>query len=124
MYMDIIGLILTVFFINLKYWYIVISLSIFEILFEFLLFFALDAQITQVTAGGIFSRISYYNANFLLKWAIPLFFIVLGFIFADRRDIDIIKIIDPTAKFKSPLPLILVKFGLARIIILLFLNQY
>lgn len=123
MFVDLIGLILTVLFINFNYWYILLLLTFAGVIFEFLLFTTLNMKIIKVSAGGIFSEIVLNNSVYNLNWVIPVIFIVLGLFFMDRKDIDVIKILDPSAKYNKPVPVLLIKYGLARILIILLMNR-
>ena len=54
MYIDTIGIILTIILVSLRYWLIVLSICASELILSFLLCLALKLNVVEVIAGGIF----------------------------------------------------------------------
>ena len=73
MFVDIVGLLLTVLIVSPRYWLIVLFIGFAELIFNILLSMTLELNITQVIAGGIFTSITGSSSN-RFQILSPLFF--------------------------------------------------
>ena len=106
MYIDIIGIILTVIVVSPKYWYMEVILSIF-------LSTALQSKVTEVIAGGIFTTIN--ESRSFIHLLGPLFLLFTGIGMMDDRKIPWIDLINPISMYRRPWPIIMIKTAIFRL---------
>ncbi len=123
MFVDIIGILLTVVIVSPRYWFIVLLLCFVESTFTVLISMALESSITEVVAGGIFTKVTGSNSNNLFLIISPLFFLLLGLGLHQNRKIPWLDLINPIADFKRPLPVLMIKTALFRMMIISLLNS-
>ena len=121
MFVDLIGVLLTVIIVSIRYWFVVLLLSFFESTFTLLISMVLESRITEVIAGGIFTTITFFPENFLIMFLGPLFFLLLGLGLHKKDKIPWIDLINPISTYKRPLPVLMIKTALCRILIIFLL---
>jgi len=122
MFVDLIGIFLTVVIVSPRYWFIVLLLSFIESTFTVLISLALELSITEVIAGGIFSTVTGSNINNLITILGPLFILLFGLGLHRDEKIPWLDFINPVADFKRPVPALMIKTALCRILIISLLN--
>lgn len=123
MFVDIVGILLTVIIVSPRYWWIVLLLCFAESALTVLISMALESSITEVIAGGIFTTVtgSYSNNLFLILGPVSLFLFGLGL--HRGRKIPWLDLINPIADFKRPLPVLMIKTALFRMLIIYLLSS-
>jgi hypothetical protein len=123
MFVDIIGILLTVMIVSPRYWFIVLMLCFAESVFMVLFSAALESSITEVVAGGIFTTVTLTDSKLFHLMLSPVFFFLLGWGLHKERRIPWLDLINPIADFKRPLPVLMIKTALFRIMIILLLKN-
>ncbi|NLU09837.1 MAG: hypothetical protein GXW90_02645 [Tepidanaerobacter acetatoxydans] len=122
MFIDVVGILLTVIIVSPRYWFIVLPLCFAESALTILISMVLESNITEVIAGGIFTTVAgLNNKNFLLILS-PLFFLMLGLGLHKDKKIPWLDLINPIANFKRPWPALMIKTSLFRIMVIYLLN--
>ena len=122
MFIDVVGILLTVIIVSPRYWFIVLPLCFAESALTILISMVLESNITEVIAGGIFTTVAGpNNKNFLLILS-PLFFLMLGLGLHKDKKIPWLDLINPIANFKRPWPALMIKTSLLRIMVIYLLN--
>ncbi|WP_296971102.1 hypothetical protein [Tepidanaerobacter sp. EBM-38] len=122
MFIDVVGILLTVIIVSPRYWFIVLPLCFAESALTILISMVLESNITEVIAGGIFTTVAGpNNKNFLLILS-PLFFLMLGLGLHKDKKIPWLDLINPIANFKRPWPALMIKTSLFRIMVIYLLN--
>lgn len=115
MFIDLIGLLLTVLIVSPQYWYIVIILSFLELVLSIFFSMVSDVSVIEVIAGGIFNTILQVPEKQLLLFSGPIFFLILGFCLQDFRKFHWSDMINPLVNYKQPWPTLMIKMSLFRI---------
>ncbi|HHV18946.1 MAG TPA: hypothetical protein GXZ27_08845 [Thermoanaerobacterales bacterium] len=123
MFVDVVGVLLTVIIVSPRYWYIVLILCFAESFLTVLISMALESSITEVVAGGIFTTVTMKNSNIFHLMISPIFLLLLGWGLHRARRIPWLDLINPVAEFKSPLPVLMMKTALYRIMIIILLSN-
>ncbi|NLZ53039.1 MAG: hypothetical protein GX892_07825 [Thermoanaerobacteraceae bacterium] len=123
MFVDLIGIFLTVIIVSPRYWLIVLLLSFIESTFTVLISMALESSITEVIAGGIFTTITGSFNNNLITIFSPLFLLFIGLGLHRDEKIPWLDLINPIADFKRPAPALMIKTALCRILIISLLSN-
>ena len=118
MFVDIVGILLTIIIISPRYWFFVLSICLFELIFTILISMALELSISKVIAGGIFTSINQSNSKYFFQMISPLFFLVLGFAIHTNKNVKWSDLINPFANLSSPLSILIIKTSIFRIITL------
>lgn len=121
MFVDIVGLLLTVLIVSPRYWLIVLFIGFAELIFNILLSMTLELNITQVIAGGIFTSITGSSSN-RFQILSPLFFLLIGWGLCENKRIPLLNLINPMAYFKKPWPSLLIKTAIFRLLIVFLIN--
>lgn len=116
MSVDIIGTLLSILLVSIRYWYIVLVVCSFELLLTILLSLVIDENITQVIAGGIFSTIEFPGGKSILPILSSLFVLGIALAHLDKKIIRWIDMFNPFADFKKPWPIIMLKTAIYKII--------
>ncbi|WP_213975489.1 hypothetical protein [Tepidanaerobacter acetatoxydans] len=122
MFIDVVGILLTVIMISPRYCFIVLLLCFMESVLTILISMVLESNITEVIAGGIFTTVAGPNNKDFFLILSPLFFLMLGLGLHKDKKIPWIDLINPIADFKSPLPALMIKTSLFRIMVIYLLN--
>ncbi|AEE91517.1 conserved membrane protein of unknown function [Tepidanaerobacter acetatoxydans Re1] len=122
MFIDVVGILLTVIIISPRYCFIVLLLCFMESVFTILISMVLESNITEVIAGGIFTTVAGPNNKDFFLILSPLFFFMLGLGLHKDKKIPWIDLINPIADFKSPLPALMIKTSLFRIMVIYLIN--
>jgi len=123
MFVDLIGIFLTVIIVSIRYWFVVLLLSFVESAFTVLISIALESSVTEVIAGGIFTTISVTPNNNIIMLLGPLFLLLFGLGLHKNEKIPWIDLINPISDFKRPVPVIMIKTALCRILIISILKN-
>jgi len=97
-------------------------LSFVESTFTVLISMALESSVTEVIAGGIFTTITVSPDNGFVVLLGPLFLLLFGLGLHKNEKIPWIDLINPIADFKRPVPALMIKTALCRLLILSMLN--
>ncbi|HEY8362949.1 MAG TPA: hypothetical protein VIK77_08710 [Tissierellaceae bacterium] len=123
MFLDIIGILLTILIVSPKYIGRVFSICIIANLLDIFAAMVFNSQITEVISGGIFSSINYYGGNIVVPYFSPLVLILIGLGLKSKDTVTFWDFINPIATYKRPWPYLFCKVGVARILILYFLGK-
>ncbi|ADL08017.1 hypothetical protein [Thermosediminibacter oceani] len=123
MFLDIVGMLLTILIVSPVYMGRVFLICLFANFLDILTAMVFNTQVTEVIAGGIFSSINYYGGNILVPYLSPLVLILIGAGLQGRDGIILWDLINPSATYKRPWPFLFLKVGIARILILYFLGK-
>ncbi len=123
MHIDVIGILLTGLIVNPRYCFVILLLCFIEMVSTVLLSTVLSSGLTRVVAGGIFSTVYGVDVNNLFMILSPLFFLLLGFGLYGNEKILWLDFINPIAILKKPLPTLLIKTALFRIVVICFINN-
>jgi hypothetical protein len=123
MFLDFIGIFLTTLIVSPKYFAQVILVCFFANIIDILAAMVFNSQVTEVISGGIFSSINYLGSNIVLPYFSPLILILIGLGLKNGDSISFWRFINPFAKYKRPWPLIFLKVGVARILVLYILGK-
>jgi len=123
MFIDLIGIFLTVIIVSLRYWFVVLLLSFIESTFTVLISMALESTITEVVAGGIFTTVTASSNNNLIMLLSPLFLLLFGLSLHRNEKIPWLDLINPISDFKMPVPVLMIKTALCRMLIITLLNN-
>ncbi|MFO7152750.1 MAG: hypothetical protein DIU66_005860 [Bacillota bacterium] len=118
MFLDFIGIFLTTLIVNPRYFLKVILVGFIANIIDILAAIVFDSQVTEVISGGIFSSVNYLGNNILVPYFCPLILISIGLGLKNGESIDFWRFINPLASYKRPWPIIFLKVGLARILVL------
>lgn len=115
MFIDIVGILLTILIVSPRYWFIVLIISCVELFFSILFSLALKANITEVIAGGVFNFVaSSGGMNVFLQLLGPIFLLLFGFGLNNSRKIPWIDLLNPLSDFKRPWPVMMIKTAIFR----------
>lgn len=114
MYLDLVGLVLTILIVSPRYWYLVVVISFFDIILSVFLSIALWTQVTEVIAGGIFTTINDGGSITYLLGPILLLIAGIGMII-NMEKIHWWDLINPFSSYRRPLPVMMIKTSLFRI---------
>jgi len=125
MFIDIVGILLTVIVVNARYWYIVLIICLGELLLSVLASIAFTSNITEVIAGGIFTHMAVFEGKMFVPFLAPLFLLLLGVGLQDFKSMRWIDVINPITDYKRPWPILIMKTAAFRIafIIMLYGNK-
>ncbi|HHY41408.1 MAG TPA: hypothetical protein GX514_00935 [Thermoanaerobacterales bacterium] len=123
MFVDLIGIFLTVIIVSPRYWFIVLLLSFIESAFTVLISMALQSSITEVVAGGIFTTVTGSFNNNLITIICPFLLLLFGIGLHRAEKIPWLDLLNPIADFKRPLPVLMIKTALCRILIISLLSS-
>lgn len=118
MFVDVVGILLTVIIVSPRYWLIVLLLCFAESAFTVFISMALESSVTEVIAGGIFTTVTGSYSNNLFLIISPLFFLLLGLGLHRDKRIPWLDLINPIADFKRPLSVLMIKTALFRMLII------
>ncbi|MGI6485738.1 MAG: hypothetical protein ACOX15_05355 [Tepidanaerobacteraceae bacterium] len=118
MYIDTIGIILTIILVSPRYWLIVLSICASELILSFLLCLALKLNVVEVIAGGIFTSFIFEEKNYI-QLISPAIFLISSLTLQDMRMIPWLDLINPLAGFKKPWHILFLKTSIFRLIIYL-----
>lgn len=122
MFIDIVGIFLTIIMVNIRYWFMVLLICLCELMLSFLLSISLQSNINQVIAGGIFNHVIGSEGKHLLSTLLgPLFFLCLGLGLLDFKKLRWIDLVNPISDFKEPWPIIMMKTAVFRIVVIAML---
>ena len=122
MLIDAVGILLTVLIVNPRYCFIVLLLCFAELTVTVLLSMILELNVTEVVAGGIFTTIAGSGSNNLFMILSPLFFLLFGLGLYGGK-VPWLDLINPIAAFKRPLPVLMIKTALFRMIIVFCMSS-
>lgn len=120
MFVDVIGIILTVLIVSPRYWFIVLFISSIELLFTIFFSMVLQGGVTEVIAGGIFSWMARSNGTDIIQLFCPFLFFMLGLGALKNTKIFWLDLLNPLACFKKPWPVMMIKISILRIAVFLF----
>ena len=123
MFVDLIGILLTVIIVSLRYWFIVLLISFIESTFTILISTALETSITEVIAGGIFTTVTGPSNNYFIMLLSPLFLLLFGLGLHRNEKIPWLDLINPVADFKRPVAVLMIKTALCRMLIISLLSN-
>lgn len=122
MFIDVVGILLTVIIVSPRYWFIVLPLCFAESALTILISMVLELNITEVIAGGIFTTVAGPNNKDFFLMLSPLFFLMLGLGLHKDKRIPWLDLINPVADFKRPWPALMIKTSLFRIMVIYLIN--
>ncbi len=122
MLIDAVGILLTVLIVSPRYCFIVLLLCFAELTVTVLLSMILELNVTEVVAGGIFTTIAGSGSNNLFMILSPLFFLLFGLGLYGGK-VPWLDLINPIAAFKRPLPVLMIKTALFRMIIVFCMSS-
>jgi len=120
MFIDVVGTLLTIILVSLRYWWMVLTVSALEIMLSLLLSIAVKTNITEIIAGGVFTTMKFSEQKLFFQLFCPIFLFMLGLSLIDFRRVRWIDIINPISKFKKPWPVILIKTAFLKILVIIF----
>lgn len=122
MYIDIVGILLTIIIVSPRYWFMVLFICASELILSVFLSIALQLNVTEVIAGGIFTSVILEGKKNYIQLISPAIFFITCIGLQDMRRIPWLDLINPLAGFRRPLPVLILKTAFFRILIYLFLN--
>lgn len=121
MFLDITGIIFTVLIVSPRYWFLVLSISLIELIFSIFIIIVFHFGVTEVIAGGIFSSIVWTpGKKEFLQLVGPLFLLITGLGSLNRNEILWFDLINPLASYKKPWPVMMIKTAIFRLIVFFF----
>lgn len=121
MFLDITGILLTILIVSPRYWFIVLVISVMELVFSICITTAFHYGVTEVIAGGIFSSIVWTPGDKeFLQLLGPTFLLITGAGLLKHSNIFWLDLINPMAAYKRPWPVMMIKTAIFRLIIFLF----
>lgn len=119
MYIDVIGVILTVLIVSPKYWYVVMILSFADVMLTIFLSTTLQSRVTEVIAGGLFTTINDGSSfTYILG---PSILLLAGIGMMKDRNIPWLDMINPLSSYRRPWPILMIKTSIFRFAIFAFL---
>ncbi len=120
MYIDIVGILLTIIIVSPRYWFMVLFICASELVLSVFLFIALQLNVTEVIAGGIFSSVVLEGKQNYVQLISPVIFFITCLCLQDMRRIPWLDLINPLAAFKKPWHILILKTSFFRILFYLF----
>ncbi|HHY04027.1 MAG TPA: hypothetical protein GX534_02410 [Thermoanaerobacterales bacterium] len=121
MYIDFVGIILTVLIISPVHWINVLVISFLELLFSIFISIVFQNNVTEVIAGGIFTSMTLSNKSFELQIISPILLLLLGLGRIGIKNVPWFDLLNPLSYFKNnPWSIMLIKISIFKILVLYF----
>lgn len=121
MYIDFVGIILTILIISPVHWINVLVISFLELLFSIFISIVFQNNVTEVIAGGIFTSMTLSNKSFELQIISPILFLLLGLGRIGIKNVPWFDLLNPLSYFKNnPWSIMLIKISIFKILVLYF----
>ncbi|MDD4569845.1 MAG: hypothetical protein PHE70_06970 [Tepidanaerobacteraceae bacterium] len=122
MFVDVIGLLLTIIIVSPRYWITVLSICFVDLALTVLISITLESNIIGVTAGGIFTSFVGFNNKNLFQLFGPFLYLLFGIGLHKDKKIPWLDLINPFSDFCKPIPILMIKTAIFRILIISLLG--